>query len=236
MASRTLEITLISAKDLRDVNLFSNMEVYAVVSIDGDSRTAQRTIADGNGLTNPSWNATVRFPVPADDPSLHVVHVILRTERALGDRDVGEVHIPLNEFFSGSGYANTPQFFSYQVREPSTWEPRGVLNLSFKISYAVTSPVTAYPAGPSGYPAPGAAAPYVNPQGYQPYAQPGYGNLPPGNVYGAPPQGYGYGAVPVPPQQPQMHNLFMRFGIAVAIDSVCSFLVDAFSDLVDFDI
>ncbi|KAJ0976258.1 hypothetical protein J5N97_018223 [Dioscorea zingiberensis] len=197
MASTTLEITLISAKDLEDVNLFSDMVVYAYVSIDGDSRTAQRTTADQNGGTNPSWNATVRVPVLADDPSRHVVHVILRTERALGDRDVGEVHIPLKEFFSCSGDANNPRFISYQVRKPPSWNPRGVLNLSFKISDAIASapvppvayptettyppsaskagcysPATSYPS--SGYP-PYAQPGHGYPQGYPPYAQPGHG-------------------------------------------------------------
>ncbi|KAJ0976257.1 hypothetical protein J5N97_018222 [Dioscorea zingiberensis] len=241
MASTTLEITLISAKDLEDVNLFSDMVVYAYVSIDGDSRTAQRTTADQNGGTNPSWNATVRVPVPADDPSRHVVHVILRTERALGDRDVGEVHIPLKEFFSCSGDANNPRFISYQVRKPPSWNPRGVLNLSFKISDAVDSapvppvvyptattyypssskaggypPATSYPS--SGYP-PYAQPGHGYPQGYPPYAQPGHGYPqgyppPPPAGYGcsAPPQGYGYGAVPAPYVYPQGYSPYAQPG------------------------
>ncbi|KAJ0976250.1 hypothetical protein J5N97_018215 [Dioscorea zingiberensis] len=304
MASRTLEITLISAKDLKDVNLFSKMEVYAVVSIDGDRRTAQRTTADRNGGTNPSWNATIRVPLPADDPSRHVVHVTLRAERALGDRDVGEVHIPLKEFFSGSGDAKTPQFISYQVRKPSSGKAKGVLNLSFKISDSVApapvppvappsaskaggyppayppatsypsypppasayppppsnpndhaaayppppkgskpdEPVTAYPAGPSAYPAPGvaAAAPYAYPQGYPPYAQPGYGYLPP-----LPPAGYGYGA---PPQRVRLrrcptteapkkkNNLGMGLGAGLSEALPGGLLIgDMISDAGDYD-
>ncbi|XP_039115327.1 protein SRC2-like [Dioscorea cayenensis subsp. rotundata] len=169
MASRTLEITLISAKDLKDVNLFSKMEVYAVVSIDGDRRSVQRTTPDRHGGTNPAWNATLRLPLPPDDPARHVVVIVLRAERALGDRDVGEVHIPLTEFLSGSGDGKTPQFVSYQVRKPSG-KGKGVLNISFKISDAVAAtsmPPSVY-SSTTAYTPPSKAA--DQPQAYPPPA------------------------------------------------------------------
>ncbi|KAM0951115.1 putative C2 domain-containing protein [Dioscorea sansibarensis] len=170
MASRTLDITLISAKDLKDVNLFSKMEVYAVVSIDGDRRSVQRTTPDRHGGSNPAWNATLRLPLPPDDPARHVVVIVLRAERALGDRDVGEVHIPLKEFLSGSGDAKPPQFVSYQVRKPSG-KAKGVLNLSFKISDAVAAPpvsLSAYPSTTAYTTPPSKAA--DQPQAYPPPA------------------------------------------------------------------
>ncbi|KAH7655000.1 C2 domain-containing protein [Dioscorea alata] len=171
MASRTLDITLISAKDLKDVNLFSKMEVYAVVSIDGNRRNVQRTTPDRHGGANPAWNATLRLPLPPDDPARHAVVIVLRAERALGDRDVGEVHIPLTEFLSGSGGGKTPQFVSYQVRKPSG-KAKGVLNISFKISDAVAA--TSVPVPPSAYPSTTAYTPPSKaadqPQAYPPPA------------------------------------------------------------------
>ncbi|KAJ0976214.1 hypothetical protein J5N97_018179 [Dioscorea zingiberensis] len=192
MASRTLEITLISAKGLKNVNHVSKMAVYAIVSIDGDSRTAQRTTADQNGGTNPSWNATVRVPVPADDPSRHVVHVILRTERALGDRDVGEVHIPLKEFFSCSGDANNPRFISYQVRKPSSGKAKGVLNLSFKISDAVAPAPVPPVAPPSASKAGGYPPAYPPATSYPSYP-------PPASAYPPPPSNPNDHAAAYPP-------------------------------------
>lgn len=179
MASRTLELTLISATDLNDVNVFSKMDVYAVASIAGDQRSRQRTAVDKGSGTNPSWNATLRFAVPAVNDGL-VLHVLLRSERALGDRDVGEVHIPLKELLDATaagGGDKSGHLVSYQVRQPSSGNPKGVLNLSYKFDDAPAAPPvfpysfpanenkssdlpTAYPAVPP-YPPPGAYPPSV---------------------------------------------------------------------------
>ncbi|PKU87879.1 protein SRC2-like [Dendrobium catenatum] len=224
MAYRTLELTLISAKDLRDVNVFSKMDVYAVATIAGDHRTQQRTPVDRDGGKNPSWNSTLRFSVPADPAVANrlVIHVLLRAQRALGDRDVGEVHIPLKELLDGIKEGS--KFVSYQVRKPGSGKAKGVLNLSYKfvdipassglpppppVSAAKPAePVTVYPPPASqkppkenepvmAYPAAGASGSAYPPSyppagGYPPYQ-------PQGNyaAYPPPPQGgYGYGAPP----------------------------------------
>jgi hypothetical protein len=38
MTQRTLELTLILVKNLKEVNLLSKMEVYSVISLSGDTR------------------------------------------------------------------------------------------------------------------------------------------------------------------------------------------------------
>ncbi|KAK1291595.1 hypothetical protein QJS10_CPB17g01368 [Acorus calamus] len=225
MAHRTLEITLISAKDLKNVNLFSSMEVYAVVSVSGDPRSKQKTPTDRSGGRNPSWNHTLRFTVD-DSPSAVdrlVLHFLLRAERALGDRDIGEVQVPLKELLSDSSSSasgGSAKFVSYQVRKPSG-KPKGVLNFSYKFgerfSAAVApppppatvapptqkhkhdEPVTAYPAGSSsGYPPPPGAYPaYPPPPQHAGYA--GY-PPPPQAAYGyPPPPPAGYPGYPPPP-------------------------------------
>ncbi|OAY72577.1 Protein SRC2 [Ananas comosus] len=232
MAFRTLEVTLISAKDLKKVNIFTKMEVYAIASISGgDPRARHRTAVDRNGGRSPTWNATLCFAIPAAalDPRL-ALHVLLRSERILGDRDVGEVFVPLMELLDSSSTASADatetKFVSYQVRRPTSGKPKGVLNLSYKVSDVTTppaeaatatlvgqsdstkgaessKPVTAYPvpaaaaySAPRAYPT--AAVPYAAPPGYAAY---GYA-VPPGYGYGAPPPaagyGYGYGAAPPP--------------------------------------
>ncbi|KAJ8506852.1 hypothetical protein OPV22_007738 [Ensete ventricosum] len=164
-----MEVTLISAKDLKDVNVFSKMDVYAVVSIAGEPRSSQRTPTDHNGGKSPSWNATLRFYVPVDPAAAGrlVLHVLLRAERTLGDRDVGEVNIPLKELLGDDGgkpspSSSGPQFISYQVRKTGSGKPKGVLNLSYKFLDSpapAPPPPVAYPAAapppPAGYPAPG---------------------------------------------------------------------------------
>lgn len=93
MACRTLELTLLSASDLRGVNLVSKMEVYAVVYLAGDPRARQRVATDRAGGRNPSWkgkDATVRLAVPASGAGAARSRAPPRGARGLGgDRDVG---------------------------------------------------------------------------------------------------------------------------------------------------
>ncbi|CAD6235058.1 unnamed protein product [Miscanthus lutarioriparius] len=191
-ATRTLELTLISAKDLKDVNLMSKMEVYAVVSLSGDPRSRQRVQADRIGGRNPTWNATLRFAVPATGAGS--IHVLLRAERALGDRDVGEVHIPLSELLSGAPDGPVPaKFVAYQVRKISSGRPQGVLNLSpprTRLPSAYPPPsgkADAY-APPAAYPPPaGKADAYPPPAAAYPPAAKADAYPPPGGAY--PPTG-----------------------------------------------
>ncbi|XP_040382090.1 protein SRC2-like [Oryza brachyantha] len=164
MAYRVLEVTLHSARDLKNVNFISRMEVYAVATISGDPLTRQCTPSDPYGGRHPAWNATLRFTVPpAAAAAGGCLHVVLRAERSLGDRDIGEVIIPLTEILSGSGGGGgpydfgprPPQFASYQVRKVNRSEPRGVLHLSYRlgpvIAYPVAIPAPAPPSPPYDY-------------------------------------------------------------------------------------
>ncbi|XP_077225271.1 protein SRC2-like [Tasmannia lanceolata] len=217
MEYRPLDLTVISAKDLNDVNLFNKMDVYVTVSINGDRKSKQKTPVDKQGGKNPTWNFPMKFHV--DEISVQqntlFLHFLIRCDRTLGDKDVGEVHVSVKELLdSAAGDDKSAKSVSYQVGKPSG-KPRGVLNFSFKFGDKVVGPtlksdepVTAYPVtgpgpGPSAgpYPYPAKAAGY----GYGgPPAEYGYGGPPPPG-YGAPPAGYGYGGPPPPrygePQQ-----------------------------------
>lgn len=202
MEYRTLEITLIAAKGLKNVNLFSKIDVYAVVYIGGgDPRAKQKTPVDKEGNTNPNWNFPMKFTVDetAVQQNRLTLVVNLRAERALGDKDVGEVRVPIKELM---GEHKSVQFVRYQVRKPSG-RPKGELNFSYKFSEKVTGaqvtskaeePVTAYPAPPvaagpsSAYPPPYAAL-------YSSAASTGYYPLPAG---GYPPSAYPPSGYPQP--------------------------------------
>jgi hypothetical protein len=178
MAYRVLEVTLLSAKDLKRVNLISRMEVYAVVTISGDPLTRQCTQPDPYGGRHPSWNTSFRFNVPPTAATATgCLHVLLRTERALGDRDVGEVIVPLADILSAGAAAcdpgaRPPQLASYQVRKVHRYEPRGVLNVSYRLG-----PVVAQQAPPETTAA--AAAPFVGyPVSRPPFYGPSYAYLP----------------------------------------------------------
>ncbi|KQK07507.1 protein SRC2 [Brachypodium distachyon] len=193
MASyRVLEVTLISAKDLKKVTVFSKMRVYAVASISGagaDPRTpTHRTHADRQGGRSPMWHAPLRFPVPCgSDPRDLALHVLLRAERAFGDRDVGEVFVPLRELVSAAPPPREQRHLSYQVRRPMNGRKTGVLHISYSLSDVVTPPAMPMPV--KGAPAPVTAYP-PPPYGYT-HGHPSYGYGAPGAAGAAT---YGYGA------------------------------------------
>ncbi|KAM0870186.1 hypothetical protein ACQ4PT_040173 [Festuca glaucescens] len=139
MAQRILELTLVSASKLKDVNFISDMEVYAVASLNGDPRTRQQTQTDREGETDPTWEETVWFAVPptaaAASATGAYLHVLLCTERFFGDdRDVGEVFIPLADLLAGScAGATPPRCASYQVRKVQCSKRRGKLSVSYRL-------------------------------------------------------------------------------------------------------
>ncbi|CAL9199578.1 unnamed protein product [Musa hybrid cultivar] len=218
MAYRTLEITLVSAKGLKDVNLFFKMAVYAVVSLSDNRLARQRTPPDREGGRNPSWNSTLHLTILADgDLACHFLHILLRTKRVLGDRDVGEVRVPLPELLSGAGDGPTSvQFVSYQVHRVTSGKPKGILNFSYKLSERVAvsaseastyqPSTTAYPtaAGTVPYPPPPLPPPISNadepvmayPAGTSSAVYAAHGVAAPPYGYGYPPVGYGYGYPP----------------------------------------
>ncbi|PKA53428.1 hypothetical protein AXF42_Ash012370 [Apostasia shenzhenica] len=262
MACRTLELTLISAEDLKDVNVLTKMDVYALATITGDRRQRQRTPTDRNCGKNPCWNAVLRFIVPGDPAAaVHIsIHVLLRSERVLGDLDVGEVHIPLKDLLGGRSDGSS--FVSYQVRKPSG-RAKGVLNLSYKFvdpPAAVTAPpeFTAYPP-PAGkgayeeepvmaYPAAGSSASAYPPAGYWYGAPPpagygyGYGAPAAGYGYGAPGSGYGYGAPAAgygyggAPAKNNRNNFGMGLGAGLLGGAIGGLLIgDLVSDAAGYD-
>ncbi|KAF7006872.1 hypothetical protein CFC21_021872 [Triticum aestivum] len=148
MAYRMLEVTLQSARNLKNVNLMSRLEVYAVATISGDPMTRQCTPPDPYGGRHPTWNTTLRFTVPptAAAGASGCLHVLLRTERSLGDRDVGEVVVPLTDILGLGGSfrdprdlgPRPPQFAVYHVRRvhrPA--DTYGVLYLSYRLGGVV---------------------------------------------------------------------------------------------------
>ncbi|KAL3812871.1 hypothetical protein ACJIZ3_014139 [Penstemon smallii] len=220
MENRTLEITLQYAKDLNKVNLITKMDVYAVVSISGGknkSNQKTKTPVDHDGDANPNWNFPMKFTI--DEAALQqnrlTLDIKLVCERALGDKDVGEVNVPIKELLDSpakGSAADGKQFVSYQVRKPGG-QPKGQLNFSYKFGnkstgatasppydaafpVAAQSPPIAYPAGPSSVYPPPVPGGYPPPAPYQVAAEGGGGHYPPPDAY---PPAPSYGGYPPPP-------------------------------------
>ncbi|KAE8678177.1 P-loop containing nucleoside triphosphate hydrolases superfamily protein [Hibiscus syriacus] len=143
-----LEINLHCAKDLKNVNIFTKMNVYAVVSINGDRRTAQKTPIDKECGAYPNWNYTMNMTI---DEAIarrnhHNLVIRLKSGRMLGDKEIGTVQVPIKDLLDHNdgnakvGYQNV----SYSVRLPNG-KTKGVLNFSYKFGEQFTMPAVAPP-------------------------------------------------------------------------------------------
>ncbi|KAK8511314.1 hypothetical protein V6N13_013732 [Hibiscus sabdariffa] len=222
MAYRTLEINVISAKGLKNVNLFDKMDVFCIVSLKGGpAKEKVRTPVDKDCGKNPNWNFPVTFAIDeslAQKNKLNVKFKIV-CERILGDKELGKVRVPVKELLDSPGEGGSMKFVNFQVQKPSG-RTEGSLDFSYRFGDAVAAPVEPeknkggddihqpVAAYPPGHLAAGSSSgdPYGVPGGYPPPSQAGYGYPPPlphvSDGYGGyppqgvPPPGYGY----APPQ------------------------------------
>ncbi|GFY90589.1 hypothetical protein Acr_07g0007860 [Actinidia rufa] len=182
------------------------MDVYVEVSIGGGKR---KTHVDKDGGRSPEWNHRLKFNVSvlAANSAFPILFKI-RSKRLLGDKDIGDVSVPIKELLLEADGGERE--VEHQVRTPSG-EPIGTLKFSYKFGDKLAAPAVPPPPPPkskntvgeavTAYPAhPGPDAAYPLPA-YVEYAppQPGYGYPPPQPGYGAPPPAPGYGYPPVQP-------------------------------------
>ncbi|KAI7726418.1 hypothetical protein M8C21_027356 [Ambrosia artemisiifolia] len=187
---RPLDITVISATGLNHFLFFLRMRVYVVVSLlNGNSVVEKKTHAS-NGR-NPKWNHRIKFPI--EEKAIHTTTLlfVLRQQRVCGDRDIGEVSIPVSELLE-SNPSGSEHVVDYQVQSM-----RGTSIGTFTFSHQFREKVC--PArDATGSPNPSAMTYTNNQQGIPVYQQsPGYPNYP------APQYGTGVGwynpTTPVPP-------------------------------------
>lgn len=215
-----LEIRIIKANDLKDVNLITKMDAYAVVSISGDqlNNRKHKTNVDKDGGTAPTWNFPINFTV--DDAAVQdnrlTLKIKLLSNRSLGDKEIGVVYVQIKELFDNSVHreggaddgenaaGNEEKFVSYSVRL-SNGKAKGTLDLAYKFGgkYKVESPPlpppqTAEPYGMKGMEAPPVMAyPSTFPASSSSYP-------PPADAYPPPPAGYPY--APPPRAYPPSHS------------------------------
>ncbi|XP_024042206.1 protein SRC2-like [Citrus clementina] len=142
MASyKTLELKVISAKDLKDVHFISKMGVYAVVSISGDhtiEKQEVKTHVDRSGGSNPTWNFPIQFTFNESlaQQNRLTLNFKIKSDGLLGDKTVGEVIVPIKELLdsssSSSRDAKSMKLIT-QVRS-SSGNPNGELHFSYKFS------------------------------------------------------------------------------------------------------
>ncbi|XP_020227733.1 protein SRC2 [Cajanus cajan] len=202
MEYRTLELILDSAKDLKDLNLFSKMDVYAVVSLSGHHKI--KTPVDRNAGTNPTWNFPVKFTFSESLARQNrlSLEINLHCERTLAaDKDIGQVHVPLRELLDQAGDGKSFQHVSYQVRKPSG-KPQGAFNFSYKFAdkFAAPAKASASASTSTSTSSPAAAVTKVEPVTAYPAPVVGSTSAPYPIVYPQPQYAGGYGYPPPPAQ------------------------------------
>ncbi|XP_074358484.1 protein SRC2-like [Apium graveolens] len=138
MEYRPLDITVISATDLKNVNMFMKMVVFVEVFISGEhdespTTTKRRTHMDRSGGCDPEWNHRFKFTV--DEPSIfrNFVNFHLKAERGLGDKVVGVVRIPLMDLLQDSMDNKTSQDTEAEYQVLTTaGKAKGSLKISFR--------------------------------------------------------------------------------------------------------
>lgn len=239
MEYRPLNITVVSAEGIKDVNHFSKMDVYAEVSIAGYPQSKKKTFVDKNCGTSPKWNHRMEFIVDEPyltKPGLNLLFQLKADSTFGSDKEIGTVNVPIHDLFKPN--SSEDKFVEYQVLTPSG-KPKGSLKISYRFGEKFAQqaeakrhadePMTAYPAPPyasgSGYaagpgPHPGMGYPPPPPPagyGYGAYPQTsgGYGYQPPPPPgYGYPPAGYAaYGQ----PQKPKKNKMGMGSGLGMGL-------------------
>ena len=106
MGSRALELVIRSAQGLRNVhNLHQirKLKPFALVSIRDNNNnlcsSEEPTRVDSEGNTNPNWNFHVTFNIDITRvKENHLALVVkLKSRRKSGDKDIGEVRVPIAE-------------------------------------------------------------------------------------------------------------------------------------------
>ncbi|CAL0318339.1 unnamed protein product [Lupinus luteus] len=127
--SRTLEVTVLSAEDLRINGNPATNNIYVVVR--AESLTSHTTAMTGHGSGGGfhSWNE--KFTV---DMAMHANSITfeVKCKTDIGVRDVGVARIAISDFFGGLVPDQVLQFFSYRLRD---WDglPNGVINFSVRV-------------------------------------------------------------------------------------------------------
>lgn len=161
MKGPTLELNINSASDLENVNHITKMNVYAVITLSGDKKIQKaKTGVDRYGGSNPNWNHAVKFSVNerlAREGRLTLV-VGLFSSRLLGNKDIGEVEVPLGYLLpstngNGNGNGHEMKFVTYQVRTPSE-KMKGSLTFSYRFGGTPIISGPAYQQGPASWASP----------------------------------------------------------------------------------
>ncbi|KAJ4727003.1 BON1-associated protein 2-like [Melia azedarach] len=168
--SRTIEITVLSAEDLR-INRRS-VKKNAFVIAQTDPFNYCKTKLDELGGSYPAWNERFFIDLPMH---VHFITLQVQCKTSSGNRNIGFARVPVSDFVGGYVPDNYLHFLSYRLRD-AKGDKNGIINISVRVKtpeYA-TSSSKPLPAGLNvqGYAACSSQTAGLNVQGYASYSSP----------------------------------------------------------------
>ncbi|XP_028761174.1 protein SRC2 homolog [Neltuma alba] len=142
----SIELKIISCKDLKNFNFFQKLTIYTLVYIhsihperklDEKQAQEQKTHTDREGNENPEWNEVMKFYLgwvslhDCDDLFLHFE--FRHDGLIIGDKLIGEVRVPLKDLILEAGNApGVVRFLNYEIRN-GEGKPNGIFNFSCRL-------------------------------------------------------------------------------------------------------
>lgn len=128
--TRSLEITIISAEDLRFTPGHLIKKISTFVTVRSDPNNSQSTRSYHDGGTCPRWDEKLQLALPPTARSI-TVEVYCKFGVGRGPTQVGSAEIPISDIVEGYVPAYLLQFLSYRLKRNR--ERNGIINLSARI-------------------------------------------------------------------------------------------------------
>ncbi|XP_042503355.1 BON1-associated protein 2-like [Macadamia integrifolia] len=141
--TRSLEVTIISAEDLRLHG--RSVKKNTFVTVGTDSYSQRSTNIDKEGGSYPSWNQKLEPPLPLPN-SAQLITVEVQCITASGVRNVGTSKIPISDFIGDYTPPQYLHFLSYRLRDRNG-ERNGIINFSIR-TLGLQRAVAAWPVPP----------------------------------------------------------------------------------------
>ncbi|PIA49537.1 hypothetical protein AQUCO_01300380v1 [Aquilegia coerulea] len=129
-AARSLEVTIISAENLRMNH--RSIKKNAFVTLETDPSNSQSTIMDCAGGSYPSWNEKFELTLPYN---LRYIRLEVKCKTATGVKTIGSVNIPISDFLEDFIPPSCLHYLSYRLRERDG-DRNGIINLSIRMKGA----------------------------------------------------------------------------------------------------
>ncbi|KAJ6722877.1 hypothetical protein OIU74_007459 [Salix koriyanagi] len=132
-ASRTVEVTVLSAENLRLDRKSVKKNTYVVVRV--DPLNSGSTRADFEGGSSPSWNEKLTLHMPFQS---RFISLEVKCRTGSGDRVIGTASLPVSDILGDYSPESHLHFLSYRLRD-ARGERNGIINVSARVKMPVES-------------------------------------------------------------------------------------------------